>query len=93
MYACCAHFVDAEEASQWGVMKSILQVVENVCILLQKSRLDFCDDTSDAFLRMQRSLATDLQAFSLEFRKQQKAYLQRLQAQQDVSNHRLCEYF
>ena len=32
---------------------------------------------------MQRSLATDLQSLSMEFRKQQKAYLQRLNHLQD----------
>lgn len=40
----------------------------------------------DATLRknVQRSLATDLQSLSMEFRKQQKGYLERLQQQQDV---------
>lgn len=35
---------------------------------------------------VQRSLATDLQSLSMEFRKQQKAYLQRLQHLQDGSD-------
>lgn len=40
----------------------------------------------DATLRknVQRSLATNLQSLSMEFRKQQKGYLERLQRQQDV---------
>jgi syntaxin 16 len=36
------------------------------------------------FVLMQRSLATDLQALSMDYRKQQKGYLQKLQRQQEV---------
>jgi hypothetical protein len=36
------------------------------------------------FVLMQRSLATDLQALSTDYRKQQKGYLQKLQQQQEV---------
>ncbi|GAQ77640.1 syntaxin of plants [Klebsormidium nitens] len=45
----------------------------------------------DASIRknVQRALATDLQAISLDFRKQQKAYLQKLQAQQDGASSSL----
>jgi hypothetical protein len=35
-------------------------------------------------LVMQRSLATDLQALSMDYRKQQKGYLQKLQRQREV---------
>lgn len=44
------------------------------------------DPSEDANLRknVQRSLATDLQSLSMELRKQQKGYLERLRQQQDV---------
>eukprot|EP00249_Psilotum_nudum_P012020 c23536_g1_i1 orf=363-1325(-) len=52
--------------------------------LLQLSGNYLPSDDASLRINVQRSLATDLQSLSMEFRKQQKGYLQRLRQQQDV---------
>lgn len=52
--------------------------------MLQKLSGQGLSEDANVQKNVQRSLATDLQALSMEFRKQQNAYLQRLRQQKDV---------
>eukprot|EP00246_Nothoceros_aenigmaticus_P012768 TRINITY_DN4102_c0_g1_i2.p1 TRINITY_DN4102_c0_g1~~TRINITY_DN4102_c0_g1_i2.p1 ORF type:complete len:209 (+),score=55.76 TRINITY_DN4102_c0_g1_i2:154-780(+) len=51
--------------------------------LQQLSKVSGSQEDANLRRNVQRSLATDLQSLSLEFRKQQKGYLQRLRQQQE----------
>lgn len=54
--------------------------------MLQKLSGQGLSEDANVQKNVQRSLATDLQALSMEFRKQQNAYLQRLRQQKDGSD-------
>ncbi|KAH9323872.1 hypothetical protein KI387_018511, partial [Taxus chinensis] len=54
--------------------------------MLQKLSGRGLSEDANVQKNVQRSLATDLQALSMEFRKQQQAYLQRLRQQKDGSD-------
>jgi hypothetical protein len=69
IWTACNNVVDGKESFSYSV--TVVGCVTN-------------DSYSHVTLFVQRSLATDLQTLSMDFRKQQKGYLSRLQRQQEV---------
>ncbi|GBG77679.1 hypothetical protein CBR_g24125 [Chara braunii] len=73
-----------------GHQETVEKLSSEITRLLKKGeqklkRLSVGDVHSEERRNVQRLLATDLQQLSIDFRKQQKAYLQRLQRQQEGS--------